>query len=248
MRFVLRIQAWQCINDKILQGTKHTYTLPLSLERNENSYRTFVKSVCVCVCAFSGIPTFLSFLSISLARSLSLLASPRCFSAWQQQKMKRRRRRRRRRSTIHSVYYLVGWFFSPHRSLCTSSLLACCASFLFLLLSFSPLLSSRFVDKRPRKGRGRPIGRREASNFFLQVMVMVGGLFCSSPESSIQYPLLSLLLPLSNVLSLSLSPRSLLLPVLVCKSSPCSTHTHGRTRSKTRLTPVRYQVNGIPGK
>lgn len=218
MRFVLRIQAWQCINDKILQGTKHAYTLPLSLERNENSYRTFDESVC----AFSGIPTFFSLLSSCLSLSLSWLLLVAFLHG-----NNKRWRGGEERSTTHSVYYLVGWFFSRHRSLRTPSLLACC----FFFSSLSLLLSNRFVDKRPRKGRGHPIGRKEASNFFLQVMVVVGGIFFVLHRRAAYNILFFHYCCLCLAFSLS---RSLLLPVLVCKSSPCS--AHARTRSKTRLT------------
>ncbi len=113
---------------------KHTYTLSLSLERNKNSYRTLYDCV-VCVCASSGIPTFLSLFRSSL------------LSIWQQQKMKRRR------STIFCL--LFGWliFFSRHHSL---SLIH-----RYLLAFFFLLLPTRFVDKRPRKGRGHPIEEKK---------------------------------------------------------------------------------------
>ncbi len=88
----------------------------------------------VCIERNSYFPFFLFFFFFS-----SLL------SVWQQQKMKRR-------SIIFCL--LFGWliFFSRHHSLCTSSLLTC---FFFLILS------TRFVDKRPRKGRGHPIEEKK---------------------------------------------------------------------------------------
>jgi hypothetical protein len=93
MRFVLRTQAWQCINDKILEGTKHTYTLPLSLERNKNSYRTLYDCV-VCVHRAEFLFSFLS-LQFSLSLRCCLYGN----------------NKRWREEVLYSVYYLVGWFF-----------------------------------------------------------------------------------------------------------------------------------------
>jgi hypothetical protein len=89
MRFVLRTQAWQCINDKILEGTKHTYRLSLSLERNKNLYRTFDD----CVVCVHRAEFLLSFLALSLHCCLY------------------GNNKRWREEILYSVYYLVGWFF-----------------------------------------------------------------------------------------------------------------------------------------
>ena len=140
MRFVLRTQAWQCIDDKILEGTKHTHTLPLSLERNKNLYRTLYD----CVVCVHRAEFLLSFLSLSPSSpSLSLFS---LLSIWQQQKMKRR-------STIFCL--LFGWLiffcfassFSPH--------------FIVTCLLFFLILPTWFVDKRPRKGTGHPIEEKK---------------------------------------------------------------------------------------
>ena len=155
MRFVLRIQAWQCINDKILQGTKHTYTLPLSLERNENSYRTFDKSVCVCIQRNSYFPFFsLLFVPVSLSLSWLLLVA----SLHGNNKRWRGGEEEEERSTAYSVYYLVGWFFSRHRSLRTPSLLACC---FFSSFSFSPSIEP--VRRQATEKRKRPSNRKKRS-------------------------------------------------------------------------------------
>jgi hypothetical protein len=132
MRFVLRTQAWQCINDKILEGTKHTYTLPLSLERNKNSYRTLYD----CVVCVHRAEFLLSFLFLSSSSLLSI---------WQQQKMKRG-------SSIFCL--LFGWLIFFFASSFSSYFIVTC--FLFFLI-----LPTRFVDKRPRKGRGHPIEEKK---------------------------------------------------------------------------------------
>lgn len=194
MRFVLRTQAWQCINDKILEGLKHAFALVLSLERNKNSYRTFYECLYVCIQRNSYFPLFLLvFLSFSLFLGAFLHGN---------------NKRWREEYELYSFYYLVGWFFSRHRSLCTSSLVACyfVSFFSSPLALFLPLFSPRFVDKRPRKGVDYPIGRKDASNFFLQVRVLFFVL-----QRRIAY----------NILffhDCCLHCLLLALPVLVCKS------------------------------
>ena len=108
-----------------------------------------------CVCAFSGIPSFLS----------SLLSFP--FLSLQ--RLRHGNNKRWRRTTRCSVYYLVGWFFSRHRSLSLVSFSLATLHRSILACSSLFLLSSRFVDKRPRKGAGHPIGRKDASYFFFFV-------------------------------------------------------------------------------
>ncbi len=142
MRFVLRTQAWQCINDKILEGTKYTLRLSLSLERNKNLYRTFDDCVVYVHRAEFLLFFFLSFPLFLSVRFCCLYGN---------------NKRWREEEVLYSVYYLVGWFFfrviilspffSPH--------------FIVTRLLFFLLLPTRFVDNRPRKGRGHPIERKE---------------------------------------------------------------------------------------
>ncbi len=174
MRFVLRTQAWQCINDKILEGMKHTYTLSLSLERNKNSYRTLYDCV-VCVCVHRA-EFLLSFLSFAL----------RCC-------LYGNNKRWREEEVLYSVYYLVGWFFFRVIILSLYFIVTC-----LLFFSSSPDPVRRQATEK-RKGPSNR--RKEASYFFLQVRVFF---FCSSSESNTQYTLLSLLLPVSPPCSLSL--------------------------------------------
>lgn len=191
MRFVLRTQAWQCINDKILEGTKHTYTLLLSLERNKNSYRTLYDCV---VCVHRA--EFLTFLSFPLSFSLPLSPFVAVYMATTKDEEKKK-------YYILSIIWLVDFFFassfSPH--------------FIVTCLLFFLILSSRFVDKRPRKGRGHPIEEKKQV-----ISSCKRGFFFFVRHQRVTH---NTLFFHYYCLSLSFS-----LPVLVCKSSSSYTRTY----------------------
>ena len=122
--------------------------------------------------------------------------------------------KRWREEVLYSVYYLVGWFF--FRVIILSALHRYLLAFFFLILP------TRFVDKRPRKGRGHPIAEKK------QVISSCKRgcfFFCSSSESNIQH---NTLFFHYYCVSLSFS-----LPVLVCKSSSCYTRTHTHNQKTT---------------
>lgn len=102
MSFFLRTQAWQCINDKILEGAKYAYPLSPSLSPSisweKQELVSHLRWLC-CMCASSGIPTFLSF---SFSRLFCFVFC--CLYGNKKKMMKRE-------EVQYSVYYLVGWFF-----------------------------------------------------------------------------------------------------------------------------------------
>lgn len=134
---------------------------------------------------------------------------------------------KKKKYDILSIIWLVDFFFASSFSLhfIVICLLAC---FFFLILP------TRFVDKRPRKGRSHPI---EEKKQVISSFASEGVFFVLSAESNTQYPLLSLLLAAFLSLSLFLSFS---LPVLVCKSSSSYTHTHTHIYTRTIKNNTRF--------
>ena len=214
MRFVLRIQAWQCINDRILEGTSHAYTLLLSLERNTRTRIAPRDEVWLCIERNSYFP---------FSRSRSSLVS-----TWQQQQKKEKTTTTTTKYDTLSSSGLVDFLLSSCASRSPCALQRYLRAMAF---SFS-LLSTRFVDKRPSKRKGRPIEEKMQVIFsFLPARVFF---FCSSSESNTQYPLLlSLLLLRVRTVSLSLWLVYLFLFVnLLLRLLAAHTRRHRRVRKQ----------------
>ena len=128
---------------------------------------------------------------------------------------------KKKKYDILSIIWLVDFFFASSFSLLfiVICLLAC---FFFLILP------TRFVDKRPRKGRSHPI---EEKKQVISSFASEGVFFVLSAESNTQYPLLSLLLAAFLSLSLSSFP-SLYLFLFVNLRLAIHTHTHTHTHNQ----------------
>lgn len=189
MRFVLRTQAWQCINDKILEGTKHVEHWRYLLRETRTRIAPFSFYECSMYTCVHSTEFLLSF-SFS---SFFLLFRSLCFDMATTKKIEEGDEEdeegKGRRRTICCL--LFGWLIFRVNVLSTLHL---SLTFFFrlslsLYVSFSPF-SRRFVDKRPREEKNQPIERKEASNFLLRLWECF---FCSLHQNSIQYPLSRLL-------------------------------------------------------
>lgn len=111
-----------------------------------------------CVCAFSGIPSFLSFPFLSLHR------------------FRHGNNKRWRRTTRCSVYYLVGWFFSRHRSslsfLVSLPLPFSCYTSSFVTCLFFSFSSIEPVRRQTTEKRSRPSNRKKRCKLFLRLLLL----------------------------------------------------------------------------